>query len=143
MGKKGFIDSDPDNLESTLYYDDLPKDFVQRAKKLFPAVKKLFPGLSLKDWINGFKYGLYPEREIAKWEDDVKHYLDETGEKKVSPKMNKAMWTKILKEMSKEDYLEYLLGEKRIEFEEDEKDLLEKEVKPKYGVLRSGKGRGR
>ncbi len=143
MGKKGFVDLDPNNLESAIYYDDLPKDFVQRAKKLFPVVKKLFPGISFKDWINGFKYGLYPEREIAKWEDEVQQYLDETGEKKVSPKMNKAMWTRILNKMNKEDYLEYLVGENGIEFEEDEEDISEKEVKPKYGVLGSRKGAGK
>jgi len=131
MGKKGFIDIDPDNIESAIYYDDLPKEFVQRAKKLFPVVKKLFPGLSLKDWINGFKYGLYPEREIAKWEDEVQHYLDETGTKKVSPEMNKATWTRILNKMNKEDYLRYLLTEDGIEFEEKEENMIEKEEKPK------------
>jgi hypothetical protein len=120
MWKKGFIDPDPNNLESVIYYDDLPKDFVQRAKKLFPVVKKLFPGLSLKDWINGFKYDLYPEREIAKWEDEVKHYLDETGRKKLSPKMNKAIWGRILNKMNKEDYLKYLLRENVIECGEDD-----------------------
>ena len=142
MGRKGFIDLDPNNLESAIYYDDLPKEFVQRAKKLFPVVKKLFPGISLKDWINGFKYGLYPEREIAKWEDEVKHYLDEAGREKVSPKMNKAVWTTILNKMNKEDDLKYLLGEDGIEFEEDKEDVFEKEVEPKYGVLRLGKGGG-
>ena len=131
MGKKGFIDIDPDNIESAIYYDDLPKEFVQRAKKLFPVVKKLFPGLSLKDWINGFKYGLYPEREIARWEDEVQHYLDETGTKKVSPEVTKATWTRILNKMNKEDYLRYLLTEDGIEFEEKEENMIEKEEKPK------------
>jgi len=142
MGKKGFIDIDPDNPESAIYYDDLPKEFVQKAKNLFPVVKKLFPGLSLKDWINGFKYGLYPEREIARWEEEVKHYLDETGERKVSPKMNKAMWTRILNKMDKEDYLEYLVGENGIEFGEQKEDVLQKEGEPKYRELRSKKGGG-
>jgi hypothetical protein len=145
MGKRGFIDIDPDSPESALYYDDLPKEFVQRAKKLFPVVRKLFPGLSLKDWINGFQYGLYPEREIAKWEDEVNRYLDETGEKgekKVTPKVNRATWTRVLEKMNKEDYLEYLLEDDRIELEEDEKDNFESETKPKYRVLRSGERGG-
>ena len=140
MSAKGFSEVDPENLKSVIYYDDLPEHFTTRAKKLFPVVKKLLPGLSLKDWINGFKYGLYPEREIAKWEDEVKHYLDETERKKVSPKMNKAIWSRILKKMNKEDYLKYLLRENGIEFEGDEEDIFEKEVKPS-NLKQSKKGR--
>ena len=140
ISAKGFSEVDPENLKSVIYYDDLPEHFTTRAKKLFPVVKKLLPGLSLKDWINGFKYGLYPEREIAKWEDEVKHYLDETGRKKVSPKMNKAIWSRILKKMNKEDYLKYLLRENGIEFEGDEEDIFEKEVKPS-NLKQSNKGR--
>jgi hypothetical protein len=106
MGKKGFIDVDPNNLKSAMYYDELPKDLVQRAKRLFPVVKRLFTTYSLKDWVNGFKYDLYPEREIAKWEDAVKYYLVETKWKKVSAEMNKAIWVEILNKMNKENSIQ-------------------------------------
>ncbi len=104
-------EKDPESLKSVLYYDDLPRHFTERAKELFPVVKKLFPGLSLKDWINGFKYDLYPEMELAKWEDEVKHYLNEIERKKVSPRMNKSIWTRILRRMNKEKYVEGLSQE--------------------------------
>ena len=141
VSSRNFIEVDPENLESVIYYDDLPEHFTKRAKKLFPVVKKLFPGVSLKDWINGFKYELYPEREIAKWEDKVKYYLDETGRKKVSPKTNNAIWDRILSRMNKENYrLQYLLRENGVEFEEDEEDIFEKEVRPS-NLKQSRKGR--
>lgn len=104
-------EKDPESLKSVLYYDDLPRHFTERAKELFPVVKKLFPGLSLKDWINGFKYDLYPEMELAKWEDEVKHYLNEIERKKVSPRINKSIWTRILRRMNKEKYVEGLSQE--------------------------------
>lgn len=126
---EGFNDVDPETLESVLFYDDLPEHFVERAKALFPVVKKLFPGLSLKDWINGFKYNLYPERELAKWEDEAKHYLDKTEGKKVSSKTNKEIFTRILTRMNKENYQEIFLREDGIKSEEDEEDSFEKEVK--------------
>ena len=109
MSAKGFNVADPENLKSVIYYDELPEHFTERAKELFPVVKKLFPGLSFKDWINDFKYDLYPERELAKWEDKVKQYLDKTRGNKVSPKTVKVIWVRILIRMSKEKYVEYLL----------------------------------
>ena len=109
VSAKGFNVADPENLKSVIYYDELPEHFIKRARKLFPVVKKLFPDRSLKDWINGFKYDLYPERELAKWEVVVKQYLDKTRGKKVSPKTVKVIWARILIKMSKEKYVEYLL----------------------------------
>ena len=109
MSEKDFNEEDPKNLESVIFYYDLPEHFTERAKKLFPVVKKLFPGLSFKDWINDFKYDLYPERELAKWEDKVKQYLDKTRGKKVSPKTLKVIWARILVRISKKKYVEYLL----------------------------------
>ena len=127
--EKGFNDVDPENLKSVLFYDDLPEHFTERAKNLFPVVKKLFPGLSLKDWIEDFKYDLYPEGELAKWEDKVKRYLDRTRGEKVSPKTNRGIWTRILTRMDKENYQEIFLRENGIESEEDEEDSFEKELK--------------
>ncbi len=120
---KGFNDVGSENLESVLFYDDLPEHFTERAKNLFPAVKKLFPGLSLKDWINRFKYSLYPERELAKWEDRFKQY-DRKRAKNVSPKTKGRIWTRILAKMNKENYEEIFLREDRIKAEEDEEDSL-------------------
>ena len=110
MSEKAFNKEDPKNLKSVIFYNDLPEHFTERAKKLFPVVKKLFPGLSFKDWINGFKYDLYPERELAKWEDEVKQYLDKTRGKKVSPKTIKVIWARIQIRMRKKKYIEHLLG---------------------------------
>jgi hypothetical protein len=130
VSAKDLNEVDPKNLESVIYYDELPEHFTKRAKTLFPVVRKLFPGLSLKDWINEFQYNLYPERELAKWEDKVKHYLDETGRGKVSSQTNKDIWARIVDRMDKENLLEDLLIEDEIEFAEDEEDIFEKEVKP-------------
>jgi hypothetical protein len=110
VSEKAFNKEDPKNLKSVIFYNDLPEHFTERAKKLFPVVKKLFPGLSFKDWINGFKYDLYPERELAKWEDEVKQYLDKTRGKKVSPKTIKVIWARTLIRMSKRKYVEHLLA---------------------------------
>ena len=109
VSPRGFGEEDLENLKSVIYYDDLPKHFTERAKKLFPAVKKLVPSLSLRDWINDFKYDLYPERELAKWEDAVKQYLDKTRGKRVFPKRIKIIWARILIRMSKKRYVEHLL----------------------------------
>ena len=140
MSEKDFTEEDRKNLESIFCYDDLPEHFTERAKELFPVVKKLFPGLSFKDWINDFKYDLYPEREITKWADEVKHYLNETGREKVSPKTNNASWARILNKMNEENYLKDLLKENGIEFKENEEDIFEKEVKPS-NLKQSNKGR--
>ena len=121
---------DPEGLKSVLYYDDLPEHFTERAKNLFPVVKKFFPGLSFKDWVNGFKYDLYPERELAKWENEVKPYLNETGRKKVLPKKSEGIWATVLNKMNKENYLEDLLRENGIESEEIEEDCFEKGDEP-------------
>jgi hypothetical protein len=109
LGARGFSEVDPENLKSVIYYDELPEHFTERAKKLFPVVKKFFPRLSLKDWINDFKYDPYPERELAKWENAVKQYLDKTRGKKVPPKMIKVIAARILIRMSKKKHIEYLL----------------------------------
>ncbi len=138
MSNKDSDEVDSEKLESVLYYDDLPEHFTERAKNLFPVIKKLFPSLSFKDWIKGFKYDLYPERELAKWEDEVKQYLDETGRKKESPKMNKGIWDRVLNKMNKENDLEYLLKENAIEFEEDEEDGFEKGNEPDNLHLANG-----
>ena len=118
MSDKNSEEVDPEDLKSVLFYDDLPEHFTERAKTLFLVVKKLLPGLSFKDWINGFKYDLYPERELAKWEDEVKQYLDETGRKKVSPKISEGIWARVLNKMNKENYLEDLLRENGIELQD-------------------------
>ncbi len=132
-------DSDgPEDLKSVLYYDDLPEHFTERANELFPVVKKLYPFISLKDWIKGFNYKLYPERELAKWEDEVKQYLDETGRKKVSPKIDEGIWASVLNKMNQENYLEDLLRENGIESEEDEEDGFEKGDEAKSGVNSAG-----
>jgi hypothetical protein len=110
VSARGFSEGDPENLKSVIYYDDLPEHFTERAKNLFPAVRKLFPGLSLKDWINNFEYDPYPETELAKWEDKVQQYLDKTRGKKVSPKTIKVIWARIQIRMSKKKYIEHLLG---------------------------------
>jgi hypothetical protein len=109
VSARGFSEVDPKNLKSVIYYDDLPEHFTERAKKLFPVVKKFFPRLSLKDWIDDFKYDPYPERELAKWEDAVKQYLGKTREKKGSPKMIKVIAARIVMRMSKKKHIEYLL----------------------------------
>ncbi len=109
MSEKDFNDENRKNLESVFCYDDLPEHFTKRAKKLFPVVRKLFPDLSYKDWVNDFKYDLYSERELAKWENKVRQYLDKTGGEKVSPKKIKVIWARILIGMSKKMYVQYLL----------------------------------
>jgi hypothetical protein len=106
---KGFNDVDPESPESVFCYDDLPEHFTKRAKELFPVVKKMFPSFSFKDWINDFKYDLYPERELGKWEDKVKQYSDKTGGRKVYPKKIKVVWATILVRMSRKKYIEYSL----------------------------------
>jgi len=123
MNARGFDETDPENLKSVIYYDELPEHFTRRAKKLFPVVKKLSPGLSFKDWINGFKYDLYPEREMAKWEDQVNHYLDKTGRKTVSPAIKQATWDRILNKMSQENYLKDVLKGNGIESGENEENI--------------------
>jgi hypothetical protein len=138
LSDKDSNEVDPENLKSVLYYDDLPEHFTERAKELFPVVKTLYPFISLKDWINGFKYKLYPERELAKWEDEVKQYLDETGRKKVSPKISEGIWDRVLNKMNKENYLEDLLRENGIEFEEEEEDSFEKGDEPDNLYLANG-----
>jgi len=107
----------PNNLESVIFYDDLPDHFTKRAKKLLPVVKKMYPGLSLKDWINDFKYDLYPERELAKWEHEVKQYLDVKRTEKISPETNDRIWDKIMNKMNSGDYLEDVLKGNGIEYE--------------------------
>jgi len=114
---RDFIYLGPNNLESVLFYDDLPDHFTKRAKKLLPVVKKMYPGLSLKDWINDFKYDLYPEKELAKWEDEVKQYLDVKGTEKVFPETNDRIWDKIMNKMNSGDYLEDVLKGNGIECE--------------------------
>ena len=122
MSDKDSDEVDLEDLRPVLYYDALPERFTERAKKLFPVVKKMFPKLSLKDWLNGFTYDLYPEMELARWEDKVKHYLDEIGKKKRSLKIDKQKWAKVLDKMGGENYLEDLLRKNGIESEEDEED---------------------
>jgi len=122
MNAGGFIEADPENLESVIYYDQLPRPFIKRAKRLFPVVKRIVPGTSLKDWINRFKYELYPEKELAKWEGEVKQYLDVAGTEKVSPEVNRAIWDRILNKMSQENYLKDVLKGNGIEVEEVGKD---------------------
>lgn len=109
MSARGFSDVDPDNLKSVIYYDELPEHFTERAKKLFPVVKKFLPGLSLKDWIRDFKYDPYPERELAQWEDAGKQYLDKTRGNKVSPSLIKVIAARIIVRVSKKKYIEYSL----------------------------------
>jgi len=77
----------------------------------------MYPGLSLKDWINDFKYDLYPERELAKWEHEVKQYLDVKRTEKISPETNDRIWDKIMNKMNSGDYLEDVLKGNGIEYE--------------------------
>jgi hypothetical protein len=57
---------------------------------------------------NDFKYDPYPERELAKWQNAAKQYLDKTRGKKVSLQVVKVIGARILVRMSKKKYIEYL-----------------------------------
>ena len=88
------------DIKSRLYHDELPEYLVERASKLYPTVRKLFTSYSIKDWIDGFKYDLGPEREIRIWEESVKMYLSRTKGKDVPPRLNKEIWKQILSEIN-------------------------------------------
>jgi len=56
-----------DELRYIRYRDSLPENLVDRVKRIYPIVSEIFPW-SLGEWIDGFNYDLYPEKEIEIWE---------------------------------------------------------------------------
>jgi len=56
-----------DDVRFFRYHDSLPKDLVERIKRLHPIIREVFPW-SLDQWVDGFRYRMNPDMEIEIWE---------------------------------------------------------------------------
>ncbi len=91
------------DLEHRIYHDELPKILVERATKLFDSVKIFFSNYSLDGWVNGFRYDMHPEKEIAFWEKCVSKFKDKIGDKAMSAEELKEVWRSLMKEELKQN----------------------------------------
>ncbi len=89
-------------LQINLWHDSLPQDLIDRATKLYPGIRDLFPNCTVDDWVNSFKYDMYPEAVIANWEKLVFKFRAKTKGKRLSAKEKRHIWIEIISQDSKE-----------------------------------------
>ncbi len=58
---------DPSDVESIRYHDELPENLIERIKRVAEIFKEVHP-ISVDEWVDGFKYDMHPEEEVAVWE---------------------------------------------------------------------------
>ncbi len=90
-------------LHSQIWHDELPQHLIDRATKLYPWVKDLFPNRTVEDWVSGFKYDYHPETEIAHWEKMVSIFRLKIKGKRLSAKEKEYIWSKILLQYNEEN----------------------------------------
>lgn len=88
-------------LQINLWHDFLPQDLIDRATKIYPAVKYLFPFFTVDEWISKFKYDMSPDKEIAKWERWATKFLAKQKAKGCRQKPNKRFGVRSLARIRK------------------------------------------
>ena len=58
---------DPADVESIRYHDQISEDLIKRIKRIAEVFKEVHP-ISIDEWVDGFKYDMEPEEEVAVWE---------------------------------------------------------------------------